>query len=311
MPRIAGAAAPLSVLLLVAGCLGPRPIDPIAPSHASSEAYAYQPVNPITTWVTPDPDVDPSETPSYNHAAFSRAVLSDTVNEAVRVATARIDASGAVTFGPVAATAQGENAALVVDYITYVTRSEHVAIIRASGGAVRVQELGREYTAELGDGESLLFEGAFPVYVGVGLRLRADYTATEGQVRAPSLPSVGLEAQAGRIVGTLTVQTLGVTGEAVSGLLPIQSDLSPSSIQNALQAIGAIKAKMYEPETVVSPVVVGLESPLTDRDAVVALVGYVYQRDYTIQVRQDPPGPDEPDGEPRWSILWTLEPYAD
>ena len=90
------------------------------------------------------------------------------------------------------------------------------------------------------------------------------------------MPAIAVAANSKGISGRLTVQTLGITGKEVTGLMPFISDVSVTSIQNAVQAVGAIKAKIYEDSTVVSPKIVGFESPESSPDLIRAITGYMY-----------------------------------
>jgi hypothetical protein len=94
-----------------------------------------------------------------------------------------------------------------------------------------------------------------PVYVGVGVRLTADFKVNSGSVNL-SLSGIGAAGGASQLSGTLILQTLGISGQGVS--LAIASDINPTTIQNALVAFGAIKAKIYSNDTTVTPRLVGI-----------------------------------------------------
>lgn len=80
---------------------------------------------------------------------------------------------------------------------------------------------------------------------------------------------IGAEAEADRLKGSLVVQTLGVNGKSVAAALPIQSELNRTTAQNAIVAVGSIKALLYSPETITSPRVVGLYLPFPGGKALV------------------------------------------
>jgi hypothetical protein len=100
-----------------------------------------------------------------------------------------------------------------------------------------------------------------PVYVGIGLRIIAEGRSLTGDASISGIGVVGAEAEAKRLVGSLTVQTLGVNSQAVASALPVQSELSRTTAENAFVAIGSIKAMLHQPETIKSPRVVGLYLP--------------------------------------------------
>lgn len=100
-----------------------------------------------------------------------------------------------------------------------------------------------------------------PVYVGVGLRVIAEGTSLSSDSKISGIGVIGIEAEAKRVMGSLTVQTLGVNSQAVASALPVQSELSRTTAENAFVAIGSIKAMLHQPETKTSPRVVGLYLP--------------------------------------------------
>lgn len=102
-----------------------------------------------------------------------------------------------------------------------------------------------------------------PVYVGLGLRLTATITVTKGSANLSSLGSLAAGAEAGKLVGSLVVQTLGISGKSVSTSLPLPSELNQTTIQGAILALGSIKAVIHDRKnTIVTPRVVGIYNPI-------------------------------------------------
>jgi hypothetical protein len=255
-----------------AGCRT-RPPDAIDPRmYPSGTAYIYQPLNPTTVWIrdrTPEEeaagDLDGDET-SYD---FNRALLRDLDTETVRVALNTLSGDVDLTGGVVGTSIKGESYVLIVDYIKYITYSREVDVVYPSMGV---------------DGKEVMksFQGMVPMYTGIGLRIRAEFKAHEGGLNVSGLPALAVAASTNGISGRLTVQTLGITGPEVTGLLPIISDISVTSIQNAVQAVGAIKAKIYEDTTTVYPKIVGFESPERDPALIRAITGAMYATEISI-----------------------------
>ncbi|MFP3366491.1 hypothetical protein R0J93_22885, partial [Pseudoalteromonas sp. SIMBA_148] len=69
------------------------------------------------------------------------------------------------------------------------------------------------------------------------------------------------EASAGKVTGSMVVQTLGMTGELVSTNLPLPNELDRSTAQNAILAIGSIKALLHDPDMKIYPRIIGLYNP--------------------------------------------------
>ncbi|MCA9304978.1 MAG: hypothetical protein KDA16_00465 [Phycisphaerales bacterium] len=115
-----------------------------------------------------------------------------------------------------------------------------------------------------------------PVYIGVGLRITANIEVTSGNVDISGLGLLGAHAEANKVSGSLVVQTLGVNGRAIAAALPIQSELNRTTTQNAIVAVGSIKALLYDENTIVSPRVVGLYLPFAaDRALLNAIISEI------------------------------------
>jgi len=112
-----------------------------------------------------------------------------------------------------------------------------------------------EFTPNLDKGELVVI----PVYIGVGLRLTASILVMKGSVNLSSLGALAAAAEAGKLTGSLTVQTLGITGDNVATSLPLPSEINQTTIQNAILSLGSIKAVMYDKEnTIITPRIVGI-----------------------------------------------------
>ncbi len=122
-------------------------------------------------------------------------------------------------------------------------------------------------------------EYTIPLYVGIGMRVEADIGEVRANVDITGLGAIGASAEADKLEGSLSVQTLGVSGEAISAALPIQSELNRTTAQNAIVAIGSAKALLYNEETQITPRVVGMYLPFpADRRLVNAVLTSVAER---------------------------------
>jgi len=234
-------------------------------------AYTYQPLNPTTVWIR-DPTEDEQtqqkwEDGDETSAEFYQALLRDLDTETVRIAVDRLDSSAEGSGGVVSTSVKGQNYVLIVDYIKYFSHS---------------QPIDTDYPCKnlQGQYEPKPFKRSVPIYIGVGLRIRAEFKALQSGLNISGLPALAIAASFNGISGRLTVQTLGITGQEVTGLLPLLSDISVASIQNAVQAVAAIKSKIYETSTTVYPKIVGFESPGTDP----ALVGAITEKLYATEI---------------------------
>src|SRR5262249_53315984 len=104
-------------------------------------------------------------------------------------------------------------------------------------------------------------EHHIPVYIGVGLRIQATVVVLTKEVNLTGLYAIGLAAAENRVAGSLTIQTLGISGEAISTAIPFPDQVNLSTIQAAMQAMATIKSKLYDPTTTAKPQIMGFDSP--------------------------------------------------
>jgi hypothetical protein len=216
----------------------------------------------------------------------SVALLESLPDNAVRMLVEQFDKSGAVTYGASKAAVKDGSYRVTVDYINADTINVPVAVRKLmrkttendyqevnlfatefpglAPGSERY-EVRRLSSTRGADG----FVFNIPVYVGVGLRVSSSVVAVEGNVNISGIGVIGAEAEANRLRGSLIVQTLGVNGKSVAAALPIQSELNRTTAQNAIVAVGSIKALLYASETITSPRVVGLYLPFPGGKALV------------------------------------------
>ncbi len=253
--------------LILAGCVSSQLADPIDPKiHPRGTTYRYQPLNPTTVWIrdpTEEEVADGWSDADETSYEFNKALLRDLDTETVRIAMDTLDGSASLSAGVVGASVKGQSYVLIVDYIKYITSNQPIDTHYFSYG-----EDDQEHEEH--------FNGAVPIYTGIGLRIRAEFKATESGLNISGLPALAIAASVNGISGRLTVQTLGITGPEITALMPILSDISVSSIQSAVQAVGAIKAKIYEDSTTVYPKIVGFESPRDNPELIRAIAGALY-----------------------------------
>lgn len=270
--RIVGSVI-VSTILLNAGCATFSPPDTDTLPQTSGEknaGYAYIPLDPLP--VVSVPDVNRGCAPD---APVSRwqPILEALPDNAVRVAVGSFDASGTVTFGPVQIGTKGNNYQVVLDYINVDTSNVYFDIwytARDTGDVFPIYDVrptGRVSISALRiqPGSSSKAHGdivIIPVYVGLGLRLTATVNVVEGSVNLSSLGAIAAEAQAGRVTGSLVVQTLGITGRQVTASLPLPSELNSTTVQNAILSLGAIKAVLYDSDAIKTPRVTGIYNPI-------------------------------------------------
>jgi len=274
----------LSVLVL-AGCANSERPAPLAEAARGTQTlgseysgFTYIPLDPLTISHTrcardEEDEYDP--------------ILDLMPDQTVRISIRNVSGGAEVTAPIGSVAAKGSRNIVVVDYINVDNTNIPFYIrIQKNPGTVRYtverKPIGFDISKAALDGGPGV-DGAFvprlggsdtqiptdgyyviPVYAGVGLRLTADVSVLEGEVKLSSLVAIGAAAQANRVAGSLTIQTLGLTGKQVAAGLTFTSDLSEASIQSALLSLGKIKTILYTNDVVVTPRVTGMYLPIRD-----------------------------------------------
>ncbi len=96
--------------------------------------------------------------------------------------------------------------------------------------------------------------------IGVGLRMTARVSTLAAGMNISGLGPLAAEASMNRLSGSLSVNVIGIDSRDVTNLIPITSQLDQTSIQAALQALAAVKTKMWDTdETTITPHVVAVQ----------------------------------------------------
>ena len=222
--------------------------------------YSYVPLDPLPVKVIDGPNCGPGRPRG--------SLLSELPDNAVRIAVRKLTGTARGGFGPAQLGYQGNSYQVILDYI-----NADVANIRFRYDGANALEGGATFALQRLEDEAALTtagpaQGEFviPVYVGLGLRLTANVTVHKGSVNLSSLGSLSAAAEAERVTGSLVVQTLGITGAKVTTALPLPSELNSTTIQNAIVALGAVKALVPEQGTLIRPRVTGIYNPIPDSD---------------------------------------------
>lgn len=254
----------------LAACL-PRPQAPATLAEQST-SYTYIPLDPLAVVTTKATNC--IELEKLGVSITYKNLLESFPDQAARIAVGKVDASGSLVFGPFQASASRGAYQVVLDYVNVDTRGitmwvrrttsegKPISVFASYSGDSRYEVLGSESSlpsdAPPADAELVVF----PVYIGIGLRLTASVVVSEAGAKLSSLGALAAEAKAGKLSGSLVVQTLGVSGRTVSTALPLPSDLSEATVQQAILALASIKAALYDSTTQVEPRVVGIYNPI-------------------------------------------------
>lgn len=95
--------------------------------------------------------------------------------------------------------------------------------------------------------------------VGVGMRIEATLRAKAKDVNVTDLFALGLAARDGDIKGNLVGSIMGIESEEVTAVFPVNAEITPTSIQTALQALAVVKGAIYDKDTHLTPQVLQIK----------------------------------------------------
>lgn len=329
---------PLALIALGATVAGCGTLRDMVPATLGEEAsgYGYVPLDGLAVNPTLDDETCRAWRPANRGMEKGISVedaeggqdpylplLESLPDISVRFAVASFDTSGGLAFGPAKVTVAGQNYRAILDYVNVdaipvsfrIKVTKGTAELTLSQAAAEKDKQNLSYTVRLdkeaspsgvasrtsvterGGGELV----TIPVYVGIGMRLSADIRALKGEVPLISLGAIGLEAQAKRLTGTLTVQTIGISGESVATSLPLPSALDQTTIENGILAVGSNRAVVYRTAaggnggtTVTTPRIVGLYSPIKAEPAFINAIYSELSRERPNWQRPCKPKPKGP-----------------
>ena len=238
----------LCVAFSLSGCAAWRlPSTQGDPENAPQSA-GYQPLDPMPVAFKSAP---------VGVKLKQQDLLDALPDETMRIAVGKLDVHGGVTYGPVAISAANTSYQVIVDYIKSNTTAIPVEKSVSTEAATNLTTITAKALPKGSTSPT-----SVPVYIGVGLRLTANLTTTEAGINLGNLIAIGAAASANKLSGTLVVQTLGMSGENISTAIPIPTEISGASITNAIQALGTMKAKVYQDKTLIQPRVTGVYNNL-------------------------------------------------
>ena len=265
--------AVLAIALLATGCSTLQRDFSIAPPQTVGErssGYTYIPLDPLPVEVLAGRSCERDGSQLAKGYKY-KELLDALPDNAVRMAIKEYDAKGKLSFGASSLGAEGRRYQVILDYIN-VDSTNIRFFIKVKGD--EIQEVKRvtddiypsdatRSTLSAEEIERRAGNVVIPVYVGVGLRLTADLQVLRGNLNLSSLGAIAAGVESGRASGSLVVQTIGVTGKQVSTSLPMPSDLNQTTVQNAILALGSIKAVIYDGKnTTITPRVTGIYLPM-------------------------------------------------
>jgi hypothetical protein len=248
--------------LPMGGCLPSLPKTPGEQAFVNDNGFGYIPLDPL---------------PVTMRDGFEQEISANRLkwlpDETVRLAIGEFNASGELTFGPAKLGTKGGRYVVVLDYIKFDTRPLCYEVAKQTVAEVENEPAlsgqSRHALAQAMSQRSALLEWSaddsknpekfvVPAYVGVGLRLTATVDVLENDVDLGNLFALGVKAESNLVRGTLVVQSMGLSGEEITPLLPMPNKIDQTTIANAITALSNVRIKLYSDKTQVNPRIVGI-----------------------------------------------------
>lgn len=105
-------------------------------------------------------------------------------------------------------------------------------------------------------------KGAVPCLVGVGIRIKATIVTKKSDLDLGSLFAIAFAAKSGYLSGDLEVMKIGIDSAQLKSVIPDFTEISDSSVQQAMQAVGAVKNRLYDKDTKLTPHVLAVQFPV-------------------------------------------------
>lgn len=292
----------LSTLIMAAILSGCQTQPQLPSTDAESRtSYTYIPLDPLPI---KRKNGDSCDEKISNPVRLTTAELLKVLpDQTVRMAIKKFNASGKVSYAAFASAGKNESYEVILDYMNtdtapgkflvrkYVVRLENynagllgttykrtdykvddnLGLAESTPASVITQYHVVPYTEEAEKSKEYKDYSVInvPIYVGLGLRLKASITTLEANVNLSGLPAIAAQAEAGSLRGSLVVQTLGVSGKNIATALPLPSELNPTTLTNSILSMGAIKAMIHDDATNKKARIVGFYNPFGGGEAFV------------------------------------------
>jgi hypothetical protein len=200
---------------------------PVTPEVAEVPAYKdYRPVDP-TPVAMANLYIEDGKIKSVPWSLMTNTQIRSLLpNQKSYVSVAKVDKSGKLSYLTSRSTLEAGRYRLYSDYFKY-----------------KVEEMVKDGQV-VGSG-----------FVGIGVRLQVDVRTLKADVDLSSVAAVGVAAKEGKLQGDISVSVIGIdTNDA--DLAFNSGSVDDASIQKALETLGAIKSRMKDVNTILTPQIV-------------------------------------------------------
>jgi hypothetical protein len=99
--------------------------------------------------------------------------------------------------------------------------------------------------------------------VGIAVRTVANVRVLKGNINTAGLLPLGLAASRNEIQGSLEVTVLGISGANITNAIPTPAQLTPETVQRAIEGVAIIKSRIYDSQSATAATA-GNSAPVQD-----------------------------------------------
>jgi hypothetical protein len=232
MKTINSSSVALIITILVIGITGCATV-PQKEFHPVTTLHEFVPIDPLPFETVSYTKPDGTKVKGVSWAAIpSSTIRSLLPNQEAFMTTYKLAASGDIRYLTSNVSAEAGVYRVIMDYVQY-----------------RVEDIYDEDGDKIGIGR-----------VGIGMRIKANIETLKSGVDLGSLLALGVAARLGQVRGSLTVAVLGLQSPEITTLFPTPSEINETSIQKSLEALAAIKSKIGDNATLLTPQIVSVKT---------------------------------------------------
>ena len=235
-------------ILVIAGCCPSKGIFGIE----ESRFHGYIPIDPIPVIKVTVYDPDSLSYVEKYWATFnSLERLRMLPNQTAEVSVKNVDSHGKVKFFGSSASGSKGIYEVIMDYMKY-------------------------YIDTVLDDTGFLLGSR---KIGVGLRMTAKVQTSKANINIGGLSALAAQAVLQNLSGSISVNVIGIDSRDITNLIPITSQLDQTSIQSALQALAAVKAKLWDSgQTTLTPHILAVQQRRNNSvDRIIQSKSYVFE----------------------------------
>jgi hypothetical protein len=239
----------LAGMLALVAC-GPKYVDV---TTDESQFRGYIPIEPIPVNTVRVFDTTCSGYVETCWASLSpREILALLPLQTAEVSVRQLDAQSSMKFIGSSASVEVGNYEVVMDYMKYLTDT----VVTKDSVYIGSRK------------------------IGIGLRMTARVRTSKSDINISGLSALATQATLSHLSGSLSVNVIGIDSRDVTNLIPITSQLDQSSIEAALQALAAVKTKMWDTlETTITPHIVAVQQRVdSSLDQIIQEKSYKHQK---------------------------------